>query len=122
MCVDLTAARGQVVARKVRPLAISLAERSPLYPDVPTFGESFPGLVTTGFLAIAVRKAVSEEIKQKLNAMVNEAVFSPEIHKRLTEEFALTPHRLDLAQCAAKDREERAKWADYVRIARIEPQ
>jgi tripartite-type tricarboxylate transporter receptor subunit TctC len=122
MCVDLTAARGQVVAKKARPLAISLAERSPLYPDVPTFSESFPGLVTTGFLAIAVRKAVPEEIKQKLNAMVNEAVFSPDIHKRLTEEFALTPHRLDLAQCAAKDREERAKWADYVKIARIEPQ
>jgi tripartite-type tricarboxylate transporter receptor subunit TctC len=122
MCVDLTAARGQVVAKKARPLAISLAERSPLYPDVPTFSESFPGLVTTGFLAIAVRKAVPEEIKQKLNAMVNEAVFSPDIHKRLTEEFALTPHRLDLEQCAAKDREERAKWADYVKIARIEPQ
>ena len=32
MFVDLTAARGQVVANKARPLAISLPERSPLYP------------------------------------------------------------------------------------------
>ncbi len=122
MCVDLTAARGQVVANKARPLAISLPERSPLYPDVPTLAETFPGFVSTGFLAIAVRKSVPDEIKQKLNVLINEAVFSPEINKRLLEEFALSPHKLDLAQCAAKDHDERAKWADYVRIAKIEPQ
>ena len=58
MFVDLTAARGQVVANKVRPLAISLGERSPLYPDVPTLGETFPGFTSTGFLAVAVPKAV----------------------------------------------------------------
>ncbi len=122
MCVDLTAARGQVVANKARPLAISLPERSPLYPDVPTLAESFPGFVSTGFLAVAVPKAVPDEIKQRLNVLINEAIFSEPIHKRLTEEFALTPHKLDLAQCAAQDRSERAKWADYVKIAKIEPQ
>ncbi|SKA32556.1 Tripartite-type tricarboxylate transporter, receptor component TctC [Enhydrobacter aerosaccus] len=122
MCVDLTAARGQVVSDKARPLAITLAERSPLYPDVPTFAETFPGFVSTGFLAIAVPKAVPEDIKQRLNELINEAILSPEINKRLTQEFALTPHKLDLAQCAEQDRSERAKWAEYVKIARIEPQ
>ncbi|MBS0519765.1 MAG: tripartite tricarboxylate transporter substrate binding protein [Proteobacteria bacterium] len=122
MCVDLTAARGQVVANKARPLAVSLAERSPLYPNVPTFAESFPDFVSTGFLAVAVPKAAPQEIKQRLNTLINEAVFSPEINKRLTQEFALTPHKLDLAQCAEKDRAERAKWGEYVKVARIEPQ
>ena len=59
---------------------------------------------------------------QRLNTLINEAIFSPDINKRLTDEFALTPKKLDLAQCAQQDREERAKWADYVKIARIEPQ
>jgi tripartite-type tricarboxylate transporter receptor subunit TctC len=122
MFVDLTAARGQVVANKVRTLAISLPERSPLYPDVPTLSESYPGFVSTGFLAIAVPKAVPDAIKQRLNVLINEAIFSSAINKRLVEEFALTPRQLDLVQCAEQDREERAKWADYVRIARIEPQ
>ncbi len=122
MFVDLTAARGQVVANKARPLAISLAERSPLYPDVPTLAETFPGFVSTGFLAVAVPKAVPDEIKQRLNVLINEAIFSESIHKRLVEEFALSPHKLDLAQCAAQDHSERAKWADYVKIAKIEPQ
>ena len=122
MFVDLTAARGQVVSGKARPLAISLPERSPLYPDVPTLAETFPGFVSTGFLAVAVPKAVPDEIKQRLNVLINEAIFSEGIHKRLIEEFALAPRRLDLAQCAAQDREERAKWAEYVKIAKIEPQ
>jgi len=122
MFVDLTAARGQVVAGKARPLAISLPERSALYPDVPALSETYPGFVSTGFLAIAVPKAVPDEVKQRLNTLINEATSSPAINKRLVEEFALTPRTLDLAQCAQQDREERAKWADYVRIARIEPQ
>jgi len=33
MFVDLTAGRGQVVANKARPLAITLPERRPLYPS-----------------------------------------------------------------------------------------
>jgi tripartite-type tricarboxylate transporter receptor subunit TctC len=122
MFVDLTAARGQVVAGKVRTLAISLLQRSPLYPDVPTLSETYPGFVSTGFLAIAVPKAVPEAIKQRLNTLINEATSSEAINKRLTDEFALTPLKLDLAQCAAQDREERAKWAQYVKIAKIEPQ
>ncbi len=122
MFVDLTAARGQVVAGKARPLAISLPERSKVYPDVPALSETFPGFVSTGMLAVAVPQAVPPDIKQRLNALVIEAVFSPDIYKRLVEEFALTPLRLDLAQCAEQDRSERAKWAEYVKIAKIEPQ
>ena len=122
MFVDLTAGRGQVVAGKVRPLAITLPQRSPLYPDLPTMSESFPGLTTTGFLAVAVPKATPRPIQEKLNALINEAITSPDIHKRLTDEFALNSRPLTLEQCAAQDRDERTKWAEYVKIARIEPQ
>jgi len=122
MFVDLTAGRGQVVAGKARPLALSLPARSPLYPDLPTLAETFPGFTSTGFLAIAVPKATPLAVEEKLNALINEAITSPEINKRLTDEFALTARSLTLEQCAQQDREERAKWAEYVKIARIEPQ
>ena len=59
MFVDLTAARGQVVAKKARPLAISLPERSKNYPDVPALAETYPGFVSTGMLAMAVPKAAT---------------------------------------------------------------
>ena len=61
-------------------------------------------------------------IQERLNALINEAITSPEINKRLTDEFALTAKALTLEQCAQQDRDERAKWAEYVKIARIEPQ
>jgi tripartite-type tricarboxylate transporter receptor subunit TctC len=122
MFVDLTAGRGQVVADKARPLAITLPERSPLYPKQPTLSETFPGFSSTGFLAIAVPKATPRPIAEKLNALINEAITSPTIHDRLINEFALDAKPLSLEQCAAQDREERAKWAEYVKIARIEAQ
>ena len=122
MFVDLTAARGQVVSNKARPLAISLPERSPLYPDVPALAETFPGFVTSGFLAIAVPKATPRPVQERLNALINEALVSPEIKERLANEFALRSRPLTLEQCAAQDREERAKWGEYVKIAKIEPQ
>jgi len=120
--VDLTAARGQVVANKARPLAISLPERSPLYPDVPALSETFPGFTTSGFLAIAVPKATPRPVQERLNALINEALASPVIKERLANEFALRSRPLTLEQCAEQDREERAKWGEYVRIAKIEPQ
>ncbi|TAJ91348.1 MAG: tripartite tricarboxylate transporter substrate binding protein [Reyranella sp.] len=122
MFVDLTAGRGQVVDKKARALAISLPSRSPLYPDIPVLSETFPGFTSTGFLAIAVPKATPLPIQQRLNTLINEAITAPENNKRLTDEFALTARPLTLEQCAAQDREERAKWADYVKIAKIEPQ
>jgi tripartite-type tricarboxylate transporter receptor subunit TctC len=110
------------VASKARPLAVTLPQRSPLYPDLPTLAETFPGFITTGFLAVAVAKATPRPIQEKLNTLINEAITSPDIANRLANEFALTARPLTLEQCAAQDREERAKWAEYVRIARIEPQ
>ena len=122
MFVDLTAGRGQVVANKARPLALTLLARSPLYPELPTLAESFPDFTTTGFLAIAVPKATPRPVQERLNALINEALDSADIKNRLANEFALTSRPLTLEQCAQQDRDERAKWADYVRIAKIEPQ
>jgi tripartite-type tricarboxylate transporter receptor subunit TctC len=122
MFVDLTAGRGQVVADKARPLALTLLNRSPLYPDLPTLAETFPGFTSTGFLAVAVPTGTPLPIQDKLNALINEAITSPDIQNRLVNEFALTAKPLTLEQCAQQDRDERAKWAEYVKIARIEPQ
>ena len=54
--------------------------------------------------------------------LINQAISAPDIHKRLTDEFALNSRPLTLEQCAEQDRDERAKWAEYVKIAKIEPQ
>ena len=80
-----------------------LPARSPLYPELPTLAESFPGFTTTGFLAIPVPKATPRPIQERLNALINEALDSPDIKNRLANEFALTSRPLTLEQCAQQD-------------------
>ena len=90
---------------------------------MPTLAETYPRLRQHRLPRRSpCRRRCPTTIKQRLNALINEAIFSDGINKRLTDEFALTPRKLDLAQCAEQDRDERAKWADYVKIAKIEPQ
>jgi hypothetical protein len=84
--------------------------------------ETFPGFTTSGFLAVAVPKATPLAVQERLNALINEALVSPPIKDRLANEFALRSQPLTLAQCAEQDRSERAKWGEYVKIAKIEPQ
>ena len=81
--------------------------RSLLYPELPTLSETFPGFTSTGFLAIAVPKATPRPIQERLNALINAAITSPAAAVRSPSRRPLT-----LEQCAAQDREERAKWAE----------
>jgi len=119
--VDLTASRGHIVAGKVRPLAISLEERHPLYPAVPTVAEFHPGFNTSGMLALAVPAGTPPAVAQRLNDLINEAILSPAIAPKL-DDFGLRVRRHTLAEADERGRVERAKWAEYIRIARIEPQ
>ena len=57
-------------ASKARPIAITLPERTRIYPDVPALAETYPGFVSTGMLAMAVSKAVPEDIKQKILGVI----------------------------------------------------
>jgi hypothetical protein len=60
-------------------------------------------------------------VQQQLNGWINEAVTTDPIKARL-EGFAFTPASVGLAELAAFEREERAKWKQYVDIAKIEVQ
>ncbi len=57
-----------------RPLALTLPQRSPLYPDLPALSRELSRFhVSTGFLAVAVPKATPLPVQERLNALINEA-------------------------------------------------
>ncbi|MGP0093796.1 MAG: Bug family tripartite tricarboxylate transporter substrate binding protein [Xanthobacteraceae bacterium] len=100
---------------KARPLAVTGAARSKLFPELPTVAESgLPGYEAVLHYGIVAPARTPRAIIDKLQTALREAVASEETQARLaadgTEPFASTPEEY----AADIDREE-TKWSQIVR-------
>ncbi len=69
---------------KIRPIAVTSPERSPLLPNIPTVAESgFPGYQMSEWFGFVGPAGLPDEIVQKMNAAINEAARRPEIVENL---------------------------------------
>lgn len=69
---------------RVRALAVTSAQRSPLMPEVPTVAESgFPGFKMTSWFGIVAPKGVPPAVKAKLEKTLAEVINDPATAKRL---------------------------------------
>ena len=82
--VTFLAGNGYVRAGTVRALAVSSAERSPTFPDIPTIAETYPQVVTTNWFGFAGPAGVPEEIVTRMHAEVARALKSPFVIERLS--------------------------------------
>ena len=116
---------GETYARsgQVKALAVTSLQRAPQYPDLETIAETYPGFEAIAFLSFTVRKEVPVEIQRKLAGWVMEALYKPEVHKRLLQ-IGITPppHDWDIARSDAFVKRERELWTRYIKLAKIEPQ
>jgi tripartite-type tricarboxylate transporter receptor subunit TctC len=84
--ITWTAARGQMRAGTLIPLAVSSARRMPGFDNLPTFKElGFPDLVVTTWFGIAAPAGVSAAIVQRMNTAINASLDEPTVHKRLSD-------------------------------------
>jgi len=73
-----------IKAGKLKPLAVTTLERSPLLPEIPTVSESgVRGYELLGYFGFVVPAKTPPEIVQKLNATFNEVLQEPEIQSSL---------------------------------------
>ncbi len=104
----------QAAAGKLRALAISTAQRSPLAPDVPTIAETgYPGFeLTTDFILMAPG-GTPDEIVALLERATRQAINTPEFKDRFSKQdiwiVASTA-----AEAAARIKAGSALWADVV--------
>ncbi|MDB5515909.1 MAG: Tripartite-type tricarboxylate transporter, receptor component TctC [Tardiphaga sp.] len=119
--VDTTASNQYLQNKQLRPLAITRLTRAPATPDVPAVAESFPGFELSGFLGMAVPSATPREIAEQLNGLINAALTVPEVRQRM-DEFGLSYDAMDLAACDEAVAAERRRWAEYTRVAGIQPE
>lgn len=78
-----------VKAGKLRALAITSKERSPLLPDVPTVAESgFPGFEVQSWFGMSAPAGTPAPVIKRLNAALNTALNDPAIKQRLVDMVA----------------------------------
>ncbi len=106
---------GQIKQGKVRPLAVTSAQRVDDLPAVPTINESgYKGFDAVTWFGLLAPAGTPKEVVERLNAEFNKALKQPELAKRLGDEGA------DVAggtpeQFAALIRDDIPRWGKVVR-------
>ena len=81
-----------VKSGKLRALAVTSAQRNPLYPDVPTVAESgYKGFEALSWSGLSVAKGTPQPIVDKLQAAVNQVVQSDVIRQKLNSTGFVVP-------------------------------
>ena len=123
---DLVAGRIQVMtnnavsslpnarAGKLRALAVTTAQRSPLAPDLPTIAETVPGYEMDAWYGLVGPKGVPAAVVGKLNTEAVKALASGEVKQRFTT-LGLTPVGGTPEQFAKLLQSETVKWARVVK-------
>jgi tripartite-type tricarboxylate transporter receptor subunit TctC len=75
-----------IQAGRLRPIAITSPQRSPLLPDVPTVAESgHAGFDVQSWFGLALPHGTPQPIVDKLNTELNKVLALPDVKKRLAE-------------------------------------
>ena len=107
-----------VKSGKLRLLGTSGAKRNPLFPDVPTIGETLPGYEATNWWGIVAPTGTPQPIIDRLHKELNTILSSQETQKRLESEGAEAV-RMSPAEFGRFITAETQKWAKVVREAGI---
>ena len=104
---------------RLRALAVTSRERTPLAPDLPTMIEAgVPDYEVATFNGIAAPAATPPDVVAKLNAAINAGMQAPDIQDRLTKLGAVAKANSP-AEFAAFIAREHAKWSALARSANI---
>ena len=106
---------------KIRPLAVTSAERSEALPDLPVVADYVPGYEASAWYGLSAPKGTPPEIVEKLNREVNVLLAEGAVKARLAEFGAslLPGTPADFGKLVADETE---KWGKVIRFAGIKAQ
>lgn len=84
LMIDMAPIAQLVKAGKVKALAVSTPERSPMLPNVPTFKESGVDVQLTGSIALYAPAKVSQTVIKKMRSDVASVLKNTELRSRIT--------------------------------------
>ena len=115
--VFVTTALGapHIKAGRMRALATTAAERSPLLPDVPTFAEAgFPKVDFSAWFAIFAPAGTPPTVLDTLSRQFSAAVQRPEVRQKL-QEAGFTVLGTSRAESEQMVKAEASRWAGVVK-------
>ena len=112
----VSSALPHVKAGRLRALAVSSAQRSPLFPDLPTVAESGFKYETAGWYGLVAPARTPKAVTTRLQSSLHTALNSPQMKERLLAQgvdgIASTPEQL-----TRHLRDELDKWTAVVKAA-----
>jgi len=120
MFASMSSSIEYVRAGKVRALAVTIATRTPVLPDLPTLAEFVPGYEFSFWSGIGAPRNTPAEIVDKLNTEINAALAEPKMKARLAEwgATALPGSPADFGKLIAVETE---KWGKVVEFTGAKP-
>ena len=102
---------------KLRAIAITSAQRSPLLPEVPTVAESgFPGFEVQSWFGLAAPAGTLRPVVDRLNSELGKVLTNPDVRQRLLN-LAANPAPSTPEQMRSFAAAEIKRWHDVVKLS-----
>jgi tripartite-type tricarboxylate transporter receptor subunit TctC len=119
MFINQDVALQHVRAGKLRALAVTSAQRNPLYPEVPTIAESgYRGFEAISWSGLSALKGTPQPIVDKLEAAVVQAMQSPAIKQRMESVGFVVP-ALGVKPYTQFVASEMERWTRVIKVGNI---
>lgn len=105
----------QIKAGRLRPLAVSGAQRSAQYPELPTIAEFYPGFENSIWLGLFGPSGIPEATLARLRAELKKVLESPDVKQKLNAAGGLDPYTASPEEFNALIRRDYAKFAKLVK-------
>jgi tripartite-type tricarboxylate transporter receptor subunit TctC len=106
---------------RVRVLATSGSQRSPLLPEVPTFLEAGVPVQGLGWYAVYAPAKTPASLIGRLNKVINDALAAPDFKERVLN-LGLVPKGSTPSELAAIQKADAERWAPAVKASGFTPQ
>jgi len=110
-----TSSAPQIRAGRLRALAVTGPHRSPVFPELPTIGEFYPGYEVTIWLGLFTSAGTPDAVLGALRSEVNKLLAEPETKKKLNAAGGLEPYVSTPAEFTGLIRRDYDKYGKIVK-------